>query len=100
LQEMLLQSFDNVVRVFPNWDLNTRVEFTGLRAYGAFIVDGKAGNGTFEARIVSEKGRPLSVYTKEEGYVLCFGDVGLPIGTEVLTVETTPGQTFYIKKQS
>ena len=101
LQEMVLQSFDNVVRVFPNWDLNTRVEFTGLRAYGAFIVDGTApGDGTFEAKIVSEKGRPLSVYTKEEGYVLCFGDVSLPIGTEVLTVETTPGQTFYIKKQS
>lgn len=99
LQEMVLQSFDNVVRVFPNWDLNMPAAFTGWRAYGAFIVDGTAsGDGTFEAKIVSEKGRPLNVYVKEDGYALCFGDTCLPLADEVLTVETTPGQAFYIKK--
>ena len=40
----------------------------------------------------------MVMYTKEEGYALYFGDVSLPIGTEVVTVETTPGQTFYIRK--
>lgn len=99
LQEMVLQSFDNVVRVFPNWDLNMPAAFTGWRTYGAFIVDGTAtGDGTFEAKIVSEKGRPLNVYVKEDGYALYFGDTCLPLADEVLTVETAPGQTFYIKK--
>ena len=99
LQEMVLQSFDNVVRVFPNWDLNMPAAFAGWRAYGAFIVDGTAtGDGTFEAKIVSEKGRPLNVYVKEDGYALYFGDTCLPLNDQVVTVDTAPGQTFYIRK--
>lgn len=99
LQEMVLQSYDNVVRVFPNWDLAMPAAFTGWRTYGAFIVDGTAtGDGTFEAKIVSEKGRPLNVYVKEAGYALYFGDICLPLADEVVTVETVPGQIFYIKK--
>ena len=99
LQEMMLQSFDNVIRVFPNWDLNMPAAFTGWRAYGAFIVDGTAiGDGKFEAKIVSEKGRPLNVCVSESGYALYFGDTALPLTDGVVTVETTPGQTFYIRQ--
>lgn len=99
LQEMMLQSFDNVIRVFPNWDLNMSAAFTGWRAYGAFIVDGTAfGDGTFEAKIVSEKGRPLNVYIDSDGYSLCFDNIRLPIEDKVVTVESTPGQTFFIRK--
>ena len=100
LQEMMLQSFDNVVRIFPNWDLNMPAAFTGWRAYGAFIVDGRtAGDGTFEAKLLSEKGRPLNVYVKEEGYALYSGDTCLPLGDGVVTVKTAPGQVFYIRKR-
>ena len=99
LQEMMLQSYDNTVRVFPNWDLKMPAKYTGWRTYGAFIVDAEAtGDGTFEAKIVSEKGRPLNAYVKEDGYALCYDDKCIPLEDEVVTVETTPGQVFYIKK--
>jgi alpha-L-fucosidase 2 len=60
INEMLLQSYEGVIRIFPNWDPLKDASFGNLRAYGAFLVSsslkgGKIGNVT----IFSEKGLPI-----------------------------------------
>ena len=51
ISELLLQSVDNIVRVFPAWPREKDAEFTTLRARGGFLVSsqfckslGKGGN--------------------------------------------------------
>lgn len=58
INEMLLQSYEGIVRIFPNWNHLKDASFQQLRAYGAFLVSAALKNGTIEyVKIVSEKGR-------------------------------------------
>lgn len=68
VNEMLLQSHENVLRFFPVWEKSRDVAFENLRGYGAFLVsaalkDGKIGG----IEITSEKGRPCAVLCPWEG---------------------------------
>jgi len=58
VHELLLQSRDNRIEVFPATPRSWRdVSFTDLRAEGAFLVSGKKADGQVdEIKIVSEKG--------------------------------------------
>jgi alpha-L-fucosidase 2 len=59
LNEMLLQSYEGVLRIFPNWNHRRNASFNKLRAYGAFLVSSRLDNRQVEyVKIVSEKGRP------------------------------------------
>lgn len=59
LNEMLMQSYEGVLRIFPNWNRARNASFDKLRAYGAFLVSSRLQNNTVEfVKIVSEKGRP------------------------------------------
>lgn len=58
INEMLLQSYEHVIRVFPNWNRLKDASFNNLRAYGAFLVSSSLKNGEIESvRLLSEKGR-------------------------------------------
>ena len=68
ITELLLQSVDNIIRVFPAWPANKDAEFAGLRAQGGFLVSarqtgGVVGDVTIEStaggtvRLVSPWGR-------------------------------------------
>jgi len=58
VNEMLMQSFEHVIRIFPNWDRSKDASFENLRAYGAFLVSSSISNGKIgPVRILSEKGR-------------------------------------------
>lgn len=37
LQEMMLQSYEGIIRLFPNWDKTHFASFHNWRAYGAFL---------------------------------------------------------------
>ncbi|MBQ0149453.1 MAG: trehalose hydrolase [Bacteroidales bacterium] len=59
INEMLMQSFEGTVRIFPCWARSQDASFRHLRANGAFLVsssiqDGLVGN----VEILSEQGRP------------------------------------------
>lgn len=57
LNEMALQSYDGVIRIFPNWDKNISCHFKNLRADGAFLVSAKLENGEVkDIEIFSEIG--------------------------------------------
>jgi hypothetical protein len=62
VNEMLLQSFSGVLRLFPVWPSNRDALFSSLRAYGAFLVSSKFKSGRVgDLTIVSEKGRDCTL---------------------------------------
>lgn len=62
INEMLMQSHQNVIKLFPVWPKFDNASFTKLRAYGAFLVSAKLENGLIkDVIIISEKGRECTV---------------------------------------
>lgn len=62
ISEFLLQSVDDVIRVFPCWPKTTNAEFTNLRAQGGFLVSASLKSGVVsEVRIESTCGKDCSV---------------------------------------
>ena len=56
-QEMMLQSWDGAVNVFPRWPKDKDAEFRNWRAQGAFIVSAEhKGGAIIRCDITSEKG--------------------------------------------
>lgn len=63
LQEMLLQSFNGYIEIFPaipqSWK---NVSFNNFRTEGAFLVSAKKGNGVLdEVKVIAEKGGILKI---------------------------------------
>lgn len=62
INEMLLQGYEGVIRVFPVWPKEKDASFTNLRTHGAFLVSASRKNGMIgEVTIISEKGRPCKI---------------------------------------
>jgi hypothetical protein len=62
INEMLLQSFSGVIRLFPDWPKDRPASFGTLRAYGAFLVSSSIANGHVgKVTIRSEKGRDCAL---------------------------------------
>ena len=60
--EMLLQSHDGVIRLFPCWPKDQDARFGTLRAVGAFLVSAELKNGEIRGvTILSEKGRDCTI---------------------------------------
>ena len=98
VNEMLLQSYENVLRLFPCWDRAMDASFFGLRAYGAFLVKGELKNGEITAEIVSERGRTLRLEKPGEGYCLTKNGECIPLTEEITTVETAPGDVLCVRR--
>jgi len=59
LNEMMLQSHDDVLRVFPDFPATQKAAFYRLRTFGAFLVSSAIDNGAIAQVVIeSEKGRP------------------------------------------
>jgi hypothetical protein len=52
ITEFLMQSVDNIVRIFPAWPGAKDAEFTDLRARGGFLISARQKNGTISDLIV------------------------------------------------
>ena len=62
VNEMLLQSHEGVLRLFPVWNPARDAAFYQLRAYGAFLVSAMISGGRIhDVNILSEKGRQCIV---------------------------------------
>ncbi|MBQ3226072.1 MAG: hypothetical protein IJB48_03340, partial [Clostridia bacterium] len=62
LNEMMLQSFDGTVKVFPCFPKAMDCSFENLRAYGAFLVSSEQKDGKIlGVTVVSEKGEELKL---------------------------------------
>lgn len=100
VNEMLLQSYEGIIRVFPVWDKTQNAKFSGLRANGAFIVNGCLENGAVYAEILSEQGMPLTVEAPESGYILAKSNgERISITEKIITVDTEKGETVVLMKE-
>ena len=62
INEMLLQSHEGILKLFPVWPAGKEAEFHQLRAYGAFLVNSKYdGKKISHVDIYSERGRICKV---------------------------------------
>jgi hypothetical protein len=64
LQEMMLQSWDGTLRIFPTWPKKLDARFENFRAEGAFLVSAAWAQGQVaELAIRSERGAPCRIYS-------------------------------------
>ena len=62
INEMLMQSYEGVIRLFPCWNKKSSVSFENLRADGAFLVSSELKNGKVASlKIKSLMGRECTV---------------------------------------
>jgi hypothetical protein len=106
LQEMLLQSFGGVLRIFPAWPLDEATEFRTFRAEGAFLVSAACAEGAVtRAEVTSEKGGPCRLYSPWEAGVRVEDSSGRavevrPWAEGILEFPTEAGQTYRLRPAS
>ncbi|MCD9021665.1 glycosyl hydrolase family 95 catalytic domain-containing protein [Cohnella silvisoli] len=93
INECLMQSYNGIIRFFPNWPLNRRAEFRTLRAVGGFLVSAIADAGMIQGiEIYSEAGSPLRVYNPW-GKARCIrGREEETLTGDILALETEKGE--------
>ena len=96
--EMLLQSHDGVVRLFPCWPKEQDARFGSLRAVGGFLVSAEQKSGAVtKVALVSEKGRTCVVQNPWPGLPVRTVRDGHPADIFIgrrLTLPTKPGETL------
>ena len=101
INEMLMQSYEGVVRLFPTWPSNKDAKFHQLRAYGAFLISSELKAGQVEqVNILSEKGRPLQILNPWQGSsVMVQRESKMEIVTgKILKIGTTEEENLVLKK--
>lgn len=100
INEMLLQSYEGVVRIFPNWDRNLDASYQNLRAYGAFLVSSSIKNGEIpEVTVYSEKGRVCNLQNPWPGRSVKVSRNGKDEGNrsgDILIINTSEGDKIVL----
>lgn len=94
VNECLMQSYDGVIRLFPNWDMKKDAAFYQLRAAGAFLVSASLENGAVKkVSILSEKGNGLKVIVPwGKGGYYTGSDGKKEIAGNLVDIKTSPGE--------
>jgi hypothetical protein len=97
INECLLQSYDGVLRFFPNWEGDA--SFTTLRAAGAFLVSaGRRAGAVEEIRILSEAGSELRLEIPwPEGAVVTTAESAEKVEPGTARLATRPGQSLVFR---
>jgi alpha-L-fucosidase 2 len=95
VDDLLMQSQDGVIHLFPGWDRQRPASFAGLRADGAFLVSAACERGAIgEATIRSEQGRVCAV----AGDQVVEDEAGTRVAIRqeggVTSFPTLPGRTY------
>ncbi len=100
VNEMLLQSYEGIIRLFPVWNKNRDARFSGLRAKGAFVINASLENGKIQAEILSEKGMPLTLEVPDGGCTLIMGNGRRMVVTDerFISVTTEKGELIQLQK--
>jgi hypothetical protein len=101
--EMMLQSFQGTIRIFPNWPSGSNAKFADLRAYGAFIVSSAIqSNAVQYVGVKSEDGGPFTLsnpWPNQSMVVYRNGvDVGVLSGASV-TIQTCANDIIFVAPQ-
>lgn len=94
INEMLMQSYEGVVRIFPNWDYTRDASFSQLRAYGAFLVSSSIRGGEIQkVTLFSEQGRPCVMQNP-------WPDRAVKLMRDGKVVKTLRGEMFRFKTKA
>ena len=103
VNEMLLQSYQGVLRLFPNWPKDRDARFGQLRAYGAFLISSELSKGEVKSLVIeSEKGRPCTLQNPWPGKPLSLSrNGGKPerLSGATVTFKTSAGERLAIKPE-
>ncbi len=92
LNEMMLQSYDGIVKIFPCFPKSTDCAFENLRAYGAFVVSSEQKDGKIQyIRISSEKGEDLKFKNPYEKARIIVDGAESVATDEIITINTKAG---------
>lgn len=98
LDEMLLQSYQHDIKVFPNWPANSNAKFGGLLAYDNFLVSSSIRDNAVEyVRITSRSGRNLTFTNPWPGKTMEYYADGVHKGTlsgTTIKLHTEVGETI------
>jgi hypothetical protein len=101
INEMLLQSHEGVLRLFPCWPKDQDARYGNLRAAGAFLVAAELQRGHVSGvKIVSEKGRPCTVQNPWPGAKVQLIRNGKPSEYSAgnrFTFKTGAGETILLR---
>jgi hypothetical protein len=99
INECMMQSYDRVIRLFPNWPQDKDARFFNLRAAGAFLVSSEIRKGEIQyIRIISEKGNDLKLINPfKNGARVISGDRVLKIKSGMIESPTEAGEVLIIK---
>ena len=60
INECLIQSYDGIINLFPNWDMSVDASFSTLRTQGAFLISASVKDGEVSpVTCLSERGNTL-----------------------------------------
>ena len=100
IAEMLLQSFQGVIRVFADWPSMSDAKFAGLRVYGGFLVASRMTSGTVPyVMITSEMGGTFTLASPwGQGQLAVYrnGQNAPSRSGSTLTVQTCPGDVVVL----
>lgn len=104
LQEMMLQSWEGMIRVFPAWPKNLDADFEQLRAEGAFLVSAAYQNGQVtHFKIKSLVGGPCTFANPWPGKTLRIADIEsnkilTEQNSEIITLNTLRNKEYKVEK--
>jgi hypothetical protein len=94
ISEMLMQSFQGNIILFPNWPAGTNAHFGDNLAYGNFLVSSAIeNNAVLYARIISQAGQTVSITNPWPGQPAQFYRNGTNEGTLSGTIFSIPTST-------
>ena len=103
LQEMMLQSYGGVLRIFPCWPSSVAASFTTLRAEGALLVSASWKDGQVTSlEILSERGGPCRLVNPWSAGLKVETTTGEPVPvTEsapgIPAFDTKAGETYSVR---
>jgi hypothetical protein len=100
INEMMLQTHNDLIRVFPVFPADQKASFHRLRTFGAFLVSSAIKNGQIQYVLVeSEKGRDCRILNPWPGKQVAVsrseGDARRMTGEEFV-LETRPGEQWIL----
>ena len=104
INEMMLQSHDDVMRVFPVFPATQKASFYRLRTFGAFLVSSAIDNGTIaQVAIESERGRPCVLLNPWPGKTVAIhrnGKLAQHLSGTQLKLATAAGEHLLLVPES
>ena len=97
LNEMAMQSFEGIVRIFPTWDKSIDCKFSNLRADGAFLVSAEMKKGELlYGEILSEAGEKLTLENPYKRAKITVDGRTFETEDKTVIIETEKNSRIYI----